>query len=107
MRRHPFCGAAGHGPSILTVRVCDSEGIMKFIEPEQYRSYEGSDISGQEAIIKMLKTKNPDGECIRFFGYSSLWAFIWRRVAESSILRRRTLCGVTSTNSSSAINSMA
>jgi hypothetical protein len=37
----------------------DNKGIMTFIEPAQYRNYEGSDISGQEAIIKMLKTKTP------------------------------------------------
>ena len=37
----------------------DHKGIMKFIEPEQYRSYEGSDISKQEALIKMLNTKKP------------------------------------------------
>ena len=37
----------------------DNKGIMRFIEPEQYRSYEGSDISKQEAIINMLKTKKP------------------------------------------------
>lgn len=37
----------------------DNKGVMKYIEPEQYRSYESSDISKQEAIIKMMKTKKP------------------------------------------------
>ena len=46
-------------PYAINSTFIDSKGIMKFIEPEQYRSYEGSDISGQEAIIKMLKTKKP------------------------------------------------
>jgi hypothetical protein len=37
----------------------DHKGIMRFIEPQQYQKYEGSDISKQEAIIKMLKTQKP------------------------------------------------
>lgn len=37
----------------------DGKGIMKFIEPEQYRKYERTDISKQEAIIKMRKTQKP------------------------------------------------
>ena len=44
-------------PYAINSSFIDSKGIMKFIEPEQYRNYEGSDISGQEAIITMLKTK--------------------------------------------------
>jgi len=46
-------------PYAINSTFIDSKGIMKFIEPEQYRIYEGSDISEQEAIIKMLKTKKP------------------------------------------------
>ncbi|KAF0154629.1 MAG: methyl-accepting chemotaxis protein [Syntrophaceae bacterium] len=46
-------------PYAINSTFIDSKGMMKFIEPEQYRSYEGSDISGQKAIIKMLKTKKP------------------------------------------------
>ncbi|MCX5849876.1 MAG: hypothetical protein NTW65_10545 [Deltaproteobacteria bacterium] len=37
----------------------DNRGIMRFIEPTQYQNYEGSNISKQEAVIKMLKTKKP------------------------------------------------
>jgi hypothetical protein len=32
---------------------------MKIIEPDKYRSYEGSDISKQEAVIEMIKAKKP------------------------------------------------
>jgi hypothetical protein len=37
----------------------DNKGIMKFIEPKEYRNHEGSDISKQEAVIRMLKEKQP------------------------------------------------
>ncbi len=46
-------------PYAINSTFIDSKGMMKFIEPEQYRSFEGSDISGQEAVIKILKTKKP------------------------------------------------
>lgn len=46
-------------PYAVNSTFIDNKGIMRFIEPEQYRSYEGSDISKQEAIINMLTTKKP------------------------------------------------
>jgi hypothetical protein len=46
-------------PYVIDSTFIDGKGIMKFIEPEQYRKYEGADISGQEAIIKMRKTQKP------------------------------------------------
>jgi len=46
-------------PYVIDSTFIDGKGIMKFIEPEQYRKYEGSDISKQEAIIKMQKTQKP------------------------------------------------
>lgn len=46
-------------PYVIDSAFIDSKGIMKFIEPEQYRKHEGSDISKQEAVIKMLKTQKP------------------------------------------------
>jgi len=46
-------------PYAVNSTFIDSKGMMKFIEPEQYRKYEGSDISGQEAVIKMRKTHKP------------------------------------------------
>lgn len=46
-------------PHVIDSTFIDSKGIMKLIEPDKYRSYEGSDISQQEAVITMLKTKKP------------------------------------------------
>jgi hypothetical protein len=55
------------GPYVIDSAFIDSKGIMKIIEPDKYRGYEGSDISKQEAVISMLKIKKtPDGECIPF-----------------------------------------
>lgn len=44
-------------PFVIDSTFIDNKGIMKFIEPRSYRSYEGSDISKQEAVIRMLKTR--------------------------------------------------
>jgi hypothetical protein len=46
-------------PYVVDSTFIDNKGIMRFIEPQQYRKYEGSDISKQEAIIKMLKSQKP------------------------------------------------
>lgn len=46
-------------PYAVDATFIDSKGIMMMIEPSQYRGHEGSDISKQEAIIKMLRTKKP------------------------------------------------
>ena len=46
-------------PYAIDCTFIDSKGIMKIIEPVKYRRYEGSDISKQEAVIKMLETKKP------------------------------------------------
>ena len=46
-------------PYVVDSAFINNKGIMTFIEPEQYREYEGSDISGQEAVLRMLKTKKP------------------------------------------------
>ncbi len=46
-------------PHVIDFAFINSKGIMKIIEPDQYRNYEGSDISKQEAVIKMIKTKKP------------------------------------------------
>jgi hypothetical protein len=46
-------------PYVIDSTFIDSKGIMKNIEPDKYRSYEGSDISKQEAVIEMIKAKKP------------------------------------------------
>ena len=44
-------------PHVIDSAFIDKKGIMKLIEPDIYSQYEGSDISGQEAVIRMMKTK--------------------------------------------------
>ena len=44
-------------PHVVDSAFIDNQGMMKLIEPGQYSQYEGSDISGQDAVIKMMKTK--------------------------------------------------
>jgi hypothetical protein len=46
-------------PYVIDSTFIDGKGIMRFIEPEQYRKYEGSDISKQEAVMKIRKTQKP------------------------------------------------
>lgn len=44
-------------PHVINSAFIENKGIMKLIEPDKYGQYEGSDISGQEAVMKMMKTK--------------------------------------------------
>jgi hypothetical protein len=37
----------------------DDKGVMKFIEPGVYKKYEGTDISYQDVVKEILKTKQP------------------------------------------------
>ena len=37
----------------------DDKGMMKFIEPEIYKKLEGTDISSQDVVKEILKTKQP------------------------------------------------
>ncbi len=37
----------------------DDKGVMKFIEPEIYKKLEGTDISSQDVVKEILKTKQP------------------------------------------------
>lgn len=46
-------------PHVINSAFIDGKGMMKMIEPDKYHAYEGSDISQQEAVIKMLKIKKP------------------------------------------------
>lgn len=46
-------------PYVIDAAWIDEKGIMKIIEPEPYQKHEGSDISKQEAVILMQKTKKP------------------------------------------------
>ena len=46
-------------PYVVDAAFIDSTGVMKIIEPEQYKKHEGADISKQEAVILMQKNKGP------------------------------------------------
>lgn len=52
-------GLCSKRPYVVDAAFVDPAGIMKLIEPEQYKKYEGSDISMQEAVILMQKSKKP------------------------------------------------
>ena len=68
-------------PYAINSTFIDNKGMMKFIEPEQYRSYEGSDISGQEAIIKMLKT------AVLLMRRSCVWIMFYAVFSDGHALR--------------------
>lgn len=46
-------------PNIVDAAFIDSQGILRQIEPSDYKNFEGSDISSQEHIITMRKTPQP------------------------------------------------
>ena len=46
-------------PAILTACYVDTKGILKYLEPEKYKSSEGADISKQAHTIAMLKDPKP------------------------------------------------
>jgi len=46
-------------PYIVDTCTIDSNGKMVMVEPEEYNKYAGSDISGQEQVIKLLQTRQP------------------------------------------------
>jgi|GEM_PF-69561 len=50
--------ASAHEGVVDTCTV-NKQGIMTTVEPKEYREYEGSDISGQEQVIRLHKTRAP------------------------------------------------
>lgn len=46
-------------PNIIDAVYVDTKGIIRQIEPSDYKNFEGSDISSQEHIITMLKDPQP------------------------------------------------
>lgn len=46
-------------PAIVDVSFVNPDGIMKWVEPEEYRNHEGADISGQDQVIRLRETKRP------------------------------------------------
>lgn len=46
-------------PSVITASYIDLKGILRYIEPREYKNVEGSDISPQEHVIGMMKKPEP------------------------------------------------
>jgi len=46
-------------PSVVDVTFVDQAGIMKWVEPGEYRNHEGADISDQDQVIRLRETKKP------------------------------------------------
>ena len=44
---------------VIDCTFIDEKGIMKVIEPDKYKKFEGTDISYQDSVKEMLKTKKP------------------------------------------------
>ncbi len=44
---------------VIDCTFIDERGIMKVIEPDKYEKFEGTDISYQDSVKEMLKTKKP------------------------------------------------
>ena len=53
---HNLCGGVPYAVDCATV---DLEGHMVTVEPERYRKFEGSDISKQEQIVLVQKSRRP------------------------------------------------
>ena len=46
-------------PEIIDCAAVDAKGIMLTVEPGEYKSFEGADISSQEQVIEVRRTKAP------------------------------------------------
>jgi hypothetical protein len=60
-------------PYVVDCCYVDTNGIMKYVEPEKYREYEGSDISEQEHIKELLVEHEPIGSKL-FYAVEGFWA---------------------------------
>jgi len=60
-------------PYLVDCCYVDTNAIMKYVEPEEYREYEGSDISEQEHIKELLKAHDPIGSNL-FFAVEGFWS---------------------------------
>lgn len=46
-------------PAVITASYIDLAGILRYIEPREYKNVEGSNISAQEHVIGMMKKPEP------------------------------------------------
>ncbi len=57
--RKAIAGLAASSPYTVDCSFIDAKGIMMIVEPGEYKKYEGSDVSGQEQMIRLQKTRRP------------------------------------------------
>lgn len=57
--RRILAATCGEFSYLVDCSTIDSKGRMITVEPPQYRGFEGKDISGQEQVRRMLKTRKP------------------------------------------------
>ncbi len=48
-----------HADNVIDACTISPQGVMLLVEPPRYRSFEGKDISGQEQIKTLLRTRQP------------------------------------------------
>ena len=46
-------------PGVIDCSAIDSQGVMRIVEPEAYRGFEGADVSGQEQFQQARRTGEP------------------------------------------------
>jgi hypothetical protein len=57
--RSALAGLLQNRPYVVDVCTIDRTGRMIAVEPATYREFEGSDISGQEQVIRLFRTQQP------------------------------------------------
>jgi hypothetical protein len=57
--RKVIADLAGSSPYAVDCSFIDAKGIMAIVEPGEYKKYEGSDVSGQEQMILLRRTRRP------------------------------------------------
>ena len=57
--RRILAATCGEFTYLVDCATIDSRGRMTTVEPPRYRGFEGKDISGQEQVQRMLKTREP------------------------------------------------
>jgi hypothetical protein len=71
--REVLTGFLEKHPYIVDCCYVDTNGIMKYVEPEEYREYEGSDISEQDHIRQLLTDHQPIASNL-FLAVEGFWS---------------------------------
>ncbi len=57
--RKAIADLAASSPYTVDCSFIDAKGILTIVEPGEYKKYEGSDVSGQEQMVRLQKTRRP------------------------------------------------